>query len=261
MSALQPQACATSDIALHSRRTRRSRKTTDSRPICVDKPFRSDCINIVIVRAPVDADAPTKSGIAIIPDLRLNAIAMPPNLILVDARLLDFLTVQVFNDMISTVNRTVIDGGFQSSSLKTALAQARYREFGNIAHFVDPTVYPDAPPIWEMADKILRIFDADSEAKKLFGKDSDVVEISRSYIATVYGLLLEHEIAHLTTRGVPHFAFSVESAIAKSAAPLVYQEEIHADTVALDQVQRETRVLSARNVAGHTEICPGSSFE
>jgi hypothetical protein len=224
---------------------------SNARKVCIDPPFRNDCVNVVLVKP---ASAVSNQGRDLTPllkDLRLNALALRPNLVLVDATLLDFLTVQVFNDFVATVERASIDGRTgvtQADSFKTALIQASYRQFGNITEFFHPGTFDGAEPIWKDADQSFRNLDELADSRSDSGEPSkdDIRDMSRYYISAVYSLLFEHEFAHLTAKRGTFFAFSVQSALGQAAAPLIYEEEKRADEVALSRVKSIVQKMESR---------------
>lgn len=214
------------------------RKSIDPRPLCLEPPFRDDCINVLVVDS-VSEDAPKGRGFEPwLRDLRLNALALPPNLILVDGRLLDFLTVAMGDALTANTARMLADGA-NPQSLRTALAHASFAEFANLAEFFVPgsSSFTDARPIWERAKNEL-------ESENGGGAVSEIV---RPYMSIILAILLEHEIAHLEASRGPYWALSIRTVLARSAAPLIYREEVRADGVALDRAYRLADSFRTRN--------------
>ncbi len=207
------------------------RRSIDERPICLEPPIRDDCINILVLDAVSDGSQGAGSSTPWLRDLRLNALALRPNLILVDARLLDFLSVALNNALTATTAH-LLKEGFYADVMRNAMAQASYADFADIEEFFKPGSVADGSPIWKLAEQSLETYQRMSNEKGPLGS------LKNSYFVVVFAILLEHEIAHLDGGGTPHWAFRIKSVVEQAAASMVYREELRADRIALDRVTR-----------------------
>ncbi len=222
----------------------------DKRRICLETPFRDDCINILVLDS--DNEGALKSAPARpwLRELRLNALTLRPNLILVDARLLDFLTEAMHTTLTAAAAHLIADGQ-EAEAMKTALAQASYAEFANLQEYYHPRSFPNdwrTMPIWKMADSSLKSFN------KYAGSTSLQANRMHAYRVIVFAILLEHEIAHLDAGDSFRWAFSVKSTVERAASSIAYEEELRADRIALDRAMQMVESLRRSTETAPTQI-------
>lgn len=209
---------------------------------CINASYRRDCTNVIIVdlsRASKEMKAERFPFIS----LRKNALALSPNVILIDKVLIQHLLFEAYN-LLSAVTRASLREDHSTADVGTEFALASLINMEVVRTKQIPAeVFGNARSLESFSTELLRGLSEGTPGPN--AKTTSVHKLSTTdlYMMLTLALLLDHESAHLDVSDGAHEHESNGLLLDQTAARLTLREEIRADKIALGAMERYIGML------------------
>lgn len=200
---------------------------------CVNAAFREDCANVIIVDRATAGRVLDRRERELLLSLDHNAIAVPPSLILIDKQLVSRLTFET-QSLLTAASQAIIERDASPLALSTEFALASARD----DYVIEMTSGLAKNSGNQSALNAYTARLLNEVANAAASRKTPEHDIQKNMFEISFGLLLEHEAAHLNAKGR---SFGIDRMLGGAFLGdnrLTLAEEDRADAVAISSIDK-----------------------